>query len=120
MGGSSGPERTKFCCAWRSWYSLTAKSVKGTSLVLEGIDNIHSCHCLPLLQENLQYTMDLFVDQSRDMLNTTSAGKMTDGWLCDTLDVIMEQLPVALSALFPRPLPPLPSPDMIVVLENEI
>ena len=38
---SGGPERTEFCVALSSWDSLTSESVEGTSLALEGIDNIH-------------------------------------------------------------------------------
>ena len=61
---------------------------------------ISVCDCISddIFQENLQYTTGLLVDQTRDTLDTTSAGKTTDGWLCDTLDVITEHLPVALSA----------------------
>ena len=81
--------------------SLTAESVEGTSLSLQSIDNVHGCDCLPLgmlcvcdgitddvLKENLQYTTCLFIDQTRNTFDTTSAGKTTDSWLGDTLDVI--------------------------------
>ena len=56
---------------------LIAKSVKGPALSLEGVYNIHGCHGLPLgvlgvgdgitddvLQEHLEDTMGLFVDDS--------------------------------------------------------
>ena len=79
--------------------------------MLEGIDNIHGSDSFPLrvlgvshgitdhiLQENLQYTMGLLIDQTRDTLDTTSAGKTMDCWLGDTLDVITKHLPVALSS----------------------
>ena len=112
MGGFGGPERTEvvFCCKQQMGGCLTTESVEGTSLSLQGIDNIHGGDCLPLrmlgvsngipdyiLQENLQYTPGLLVNEAGDTLDTTPAGKTADGWLGDTLDVITKYLPVALS-----------------------
>ena len=90
---------------------LTSKSVKGASLALEGIDNVHGCNSFPLsvlsvgdrvtdhvLQEHFQDATCLFVDQTRDSLNTTSASKTADSWLGDTLDVITKNLSVTLGA----------------------
>ena len=90
---------------------LTSESVQSTSLSLEGIDDIHGGDGLPLgvlgvgdgipddiLKENLQDSSGLFVDESRNTLDSTSAGKTTDGWLGDTLDVITKYLPVTLGA----------------------
>ena len=90
---------------------LTAESVEGPALSLKSIDDVHGCDGLPLgmlcvgdgitddvFQENLENTTGLFVDEARDSLYTTSASKTTDGWLCDTLDVITKNLPVTLSA----------------------
>jgi len=102
------PLKGPFCDSlWSNF--LTAKSVQGTSLPLQSIDDIHGCDCLPLgmlgvgdgitddiLKEHLQDTTGLLVDEARDTLHTTSAGKTTDGWLGDTLDVITQNLPVAL------------------------
>ena len=80
---------------------LTSESVKGTSLPLEGIDDIHSGDSLPLgvfgvgdgitddvLKENLEDTTGLFVDESRDSLDSTTTRQTADGGLGDTLDVI--------------------------------
>ena len=91
--------------------SLTAESVQGTALALESVDNIHSCHGLPLgmlsvgdgitdnvLKENLEYTSGLFVDQAADSLYTTTTCKTTDSWLGDTLDVITQNLAMTLGA----------------------
>ena len=97
------------CCV--SWGSLTAESVEGTSLALQSVDNVHGGDGLSfcvlgvgdgvtddVLKEDLQYTAGLLVDEARDTLDTTTAGKTTDGWLGDTLDVITQHLPVSLSA----------------------
>ena len=61
----------------RSSSSLTAESVQSPALSLQGVDNVHGSDGLPLgmlgvcdgitddvLQENLQDTTGLFVDQS--------------------------------------------------------
>jgi len=65
---------------------LTSESVKGTSLTLQSIDNIHSGDCLPLgmlgvgdgvtddvLKEYLEDTTGLLVDESRDTLDSSPA-----------------------------------------------
>ena len=89
--------------------NLPSKAVQGPALALESIDNVESCHCLTagmlsvgdcipddVLQEDLEDTPGLFIDESRDTLDTTTASQSTDGWLCDSLDVVSEHLPVAL------------------------
>ena len=90
---------------------LTAETVQGTSLTLQGVDNVHGSDCLSLgmfgvgnsvtdhvLQENLENTAGLFVDETGDALHTTTASQTTDGWLGDPLDVVTKDFPVALSA----------------------
>ena len=90
---------------------LSSESVEGTSLPLEGIDDIHSGDSLPLgvlgvgdgitddvLEEDLEDTSGLFVDQTGDSLDTASSSESTDGWLGDTLDVITKDLSVTLGA----------------------
>ena len=90
---------------------LTAESVQSTALAFQSVDDIHGCDGLPLgvlgvgdgitddiLQEYLQHTTGLFVDQARDTLDTTTTSKTADGWLGDALDVITKYLPVTLSA----------------------
>ena len=96
---------------------LTSESVECASLPLQGIDYIHGGHGLPLgvlcvgdcvtddvLQEHLQDSTSLLVDQSRDTLDTTSAGQTSDGRLGDALDVITKHLPVAFSATLSKTL----------------
>ena len=80
---------------------LTSESVEGSSLSLQGIDDIHSGDSLPLgmlavghsipndvLQEDLQDTSGLFVDQTADSLDSSPPGETSDGRLGDSLDVI--------------------------------
>ena len=90
---------------------LTSESVQGSALSLQGVDDVHSCDGLPLgvlcvcngitdyiFQEDFEYTSGLFVDESGDSLDTTSAGQTTDSWLGNTLDVVTKNFPVTLSA----------------------
>ena len=90
--------------------SLTSESVEGTSLPLEGIDNIHGSNGLPLgvfgvgdsvpddvLEEHLEDTSGLLIDEARDTLDTTTACQTADGGLGDALDVVPEHLTVTLS-----------------------
>lgn len=78
---------------------------------LEGVDDVHGGDGLPLgvlgvgdgitddiLEEHLQDTAGLLVDESGDTLDTTSACQTADGGLGDTLDVITQHLPVTLGA----------------------
>ena len=89
---------------------LTSKSVQSTSLPLESIDNVHGGDSLSLgvlsvghsitddiLKEHLQDTTGLLVNEARDRLDSTTAGKTTDSELGDPLDVT-ENLPVTLGA----------------------
>ena len=90
---------------------LTSESVEGTSLPLEGIDDIHSGDSLPLgvfgvgdgitddvLKEDLEDTTGLLVDQARDTLDTTTTRQTADSGLGDTLDVITQDFAMTLSA----------------------
>ena len=91
--------------------SLTAESVQGTSLTLEGVDNVHGCHGLPLgvlgvgdgitddvLEEHLQDTTGLLVDKSGDTLDSSTTRQPSDGGLGDALDVVSQHLTVTLGA----------------------
>ena len=94
-----------------SRWGLTAESVEGASLSLEGVDYVHGCDRLPLgvlsvgdsitndvFQENLQDTTSFLVDESRDTFDSSSSCKTTDGWLGDALDVVSQDFPVTLSS----------------------
>ena len=89
---------------------LTSEAVKGASLSLEGIDNVHGSNGLAasvlgvghsvtddVLQENLEDGAGLLVDEAGDSLNTASAGKSADSGLGDSLDVVSQDLSVSLS-----------------------
>ena len=86
-------------------------------MTLEGIDNVHGGDGLPLgvlgisycvtddiLEEHLEDTTGLFVDEARDTLDTSSTGKTTDCRLGDALDVISQDLTVPLGASLSEPL----------------
>ena len=90
---------------------LTAEPVEGASLPLEGVDNVHGGHSLPLgvlgvgdgvadhvLKEGLEDATGLLVDEAGDTLDSSTAGQTTDGWLGDALDVVTKDLPVTLGA----------------------
>ena len=93
--------------------NLTAESVQGASLALEGVDHIHGSHGLPLgvlgvgdgitddvLEENLENTTGLLVDEAGDALDTATTSQTADGGLGDTLDVITQDFAMTLGAAF--------------------
>ena len=92
---------------------LASKSIEGTSLSLQSIDDVHGSDGLSLgvfcvgdgitddvLKEHFEYTTGLFVDQTTDTLDSTTSGKTTNGGLGDSLNVITKDLPVTLGASF--------------------
>lgn len=95
--------------------NLTTESVQGASLALEGVDDIHGGDRLPLgvfgvgdgvtdhvLQENLENSAGLLVDEAGDTLDSSSACQTTDGGLGDALDVVAKNLAMTLGASFPQ------------------
>lgn len=96
---------------------LASETVEGAALTLEGIHHVHGCHGLALgvlsvgdgvpdhvLEEHLEHTACLLVDQARDTLDTTTASEATDGWLGDALDVVTQHLTMTLRATLAEPL----------------
>jgi hypothetical protein len=82
-----------------------------TALSLERVDNVERGDRLPLgvlgvgdgvtddtLKEGLEHTAGLLVDHGRDTLDTTTTRETTDGGLGDALDVVTQDLPVALGS----------------------
>ena len=78
---------------------------------LEGVDDVHGSDSLSLgvlgvsdcvtdhvLQEGLENTAGLLVDEARYTLDSATAGQTTDSGLGDALDVITKDLPVTLGA----------------------
>ena len=92
---------------------LTTKTVKGASLALQSVNYIHSGNSLPacvlgvrygisdyVLQENLENTSGLLVDQTGDTLYTTTASQTADGGFRDALDVIAKHLAMTFGTSF--------------------
>jgi len=90
---------------------LTSESVEGASLTLEGVDDVHRGHGLSagvlgvgdgvtddVLKEDLEDTACLLVDLSADALDSSTTCETTDGGLGDALDVIAQDLSVALGS----------------------
>ena len=74
--------------------NLSAESVEGLALTLESVDDIHGGDSLSLgvlavgdgvtddvLEEHLQDSAGLLVDEARDALDSTTAGKTADSRL---------------------------------------
>ena len=91
--------------------SLASESVQGAALPLQSVDDIHGSDGLPLcvfgvgdsipddvLEEHLQDTTGLLVDEPGDTLDSTTARQPPDGGLGDALDVVPQHLPVTLGA----------------------
>ena len=89
---------------------LTAEAVKSAALTLEGVDDVEGSDGLALgvlgvgdsvaddtLEEGLENTAGLLVDHGGDTLDTTTAGQTTNSGLGDTLDVVTQDLAMALS-----------------------
>ena len=81
------------------WENLTSESVEGASLPLESIDHIHGGDGLPLgvlgvgdgipddvLEEDLENSTGLLIDESGDTLDSTTTGQPPDGGLDDALE----------------------------------
>ena len=91
--------------------NLTSESVESTSLPLESIDHIHGGDSLPLgvlgvgdgipddvLEEDLEDSASLLVDESGDTLDSSTTRQPSDGGLGDALDVVSQHLTVTLGA----------------------
>ena len=90
---------------------LAAETVQGAALALERVDDIHGGDGLAasvlgvghgiaddVLEEHLEDASGLFVDETRDALDTTTASETADRRLRDALDVVTEDLAVTLGA----------------------
>merc|ERR1719187_2425888 len=103
---------------------LSSEAIEGPALPLQGIHHVHGGHSLPLsmlsvghsitddiLQENLQNTPGLFVDETTDPLNTTPSCKSPDCRLGNALDVIPQHLTMSLSTTLAQSLTTFASPS---------
>ena len=90
---------------------LSAETVQGASLALQGVDDVHGGDSLALgvlgvgdsvtddvLKEHLQHTASLLVDETADPLDAATTSQTTDGGLGDTLDVITQDFAVPLGS----------------------
>ncbi|KAH9399227.1 hypothetical protein TYRP_018138 [Tyrophagus putrescentiae] len=95
-----GPEKGRF-----------GGAVQSAALALQRVDDVHGGHGLALgvlgvgdriaddvLQEDLQHAAGLLVDEAADALDAAAASQSADGRLRDALDVVAEDLAMALGA----------------------
>merc|ERR1712029_1268774 len=88
---------------------LSSEAIEGPALPLQGIHHVHGGHSLPLgmlgvshgvtdniLQEDLENTLSLLINETTDPLNTTPSCKSPNCRLSNTLDVIPQHLAVSL------------------------
>merc|ERR1719398_295632 len=88
---------------------LSSEAVEGPSLPLQGVHHIHGSHGLPfgvfgvgdsvtddVLQEDLENTPGLLVDEPTDPFDATPPCKSADSRLGDALDVVTQHLAMSL------------------------
>jgi hypothetical protein len=90
---------------------LSAEAIEGLALPLESVDHVHGGDGLAasvlgvgnrvadhVLEEDLEHTPGLLVDETGDALDAAATSETADGGLGDTLDVVTEDLAMALGA----------------------
>jgi hypothetical protein len=90
-------------------WDLLSEAVEGTTLSLQGINDIHGGDSLSLgvftvsdgvandiFKENLEYTSGLLVDETADSLDTTSTSQTTNGRFGYSLDVVSQNFSMSL------------------------
>ena len=95
----------------KSARDLSAESVDGSALSLEGVNNVEGGDSLPAgvfgvgdrvadysLEEGLENSAGLLVDESGDSLDSSTAGETADCRLGDSLDVVPKDFAVALGS----------------------
>lgn len=96
---------------------LATETVEGAALPLEGVDDVEGGDGLALgvlgvgdgvaddtLEEGLEDTAGLLVDHGGDTLDTATTRQTADGGLGDTLDVVAQNLAVALGTALSKTL----------------
>ena len=96
---------------------LTTETVEGAALALEGVDHIERGHGLALgvlgvgdgvtddtLEEGLENTAGLLVDHGRNTLDTATTSETTDSGLGDTLNIVAQNLTMALGTALSKTL----------------
>ena len=92
---------------------LTAETVQSAALAFESVDDVHGSDSLSLgvfrvgdgvtdhvLEEHLENTASLLVDEARDALDTATTSQTADGRLRDALDVVTQHFAMAFGASF--------------------
>ena len=110
---------------------LSTESVEGAALALEGVDDIESSDGLALgmlgvgdgiaddvLKEDLEDTAGLHVDEAADALDSSSASKTADRGLGDALDVVAQDLAMALCSSLSKSLSSFSSSGHDVLLSS--
>ena len=90
---------------------LTTETIQGAALALQRIDNIHRRHSLAtgmlrvrhrvadhVLEEHLEHTTGLLVDEAADALHATTTSQTADSRLRNALDIVPKDLAMALRA----------------------
>merc|ERR1719295_1694128 len=103
---------------------LSSEAIEGPALPLQGIHHVHGGHSLPLrmlsvghsvtddiLQEDLQNTPGLFIDETTDPLDTTPSCKSPNCRLSNALDVVPQHLAMSLGATLTQSLAAFASPS---------
>lgn len=96
---------------------LASEAVESSTLTLQGVDDVHGGHGLPLgvlgvrdgvsddvLKENLEDAPGLLVDEAGDTLDATSTSQTPDGRLGDSLDVVSQNFTMALGSTLSKTL----------------
>ncbi|KAF4523130.1 hypothetical protein B566_EDAN003145 [Ephemera danica] len=108
-------EDTNLCAIHAKRVTIMPKDIQlarqGATLALQSVDDVHGGDGLALgvlgigdgvadhvLEEHLEDTAGLLVDEARDTLHSTTASQTADGGLGDTLDVIAKNLAMTLGA----------------------
>ena len=92
---------------------LAAKAVESAALSLERIDDVHGgdrlalgmlgvgdCVADHVLQEDLEHTARLLVDETAEALDAAATRQASNGRLGDALDVVAQHFSVTLGATF--------------------
>jgi hypothetical protein len=90
---------------------LTSETVEGLALTLEGVHDVHGRDSLAtgmlgvgdrvtddILEEDLEDTASLLIDETTDTLDTTTTSQTADRGLGNALDVVTKDLAVTLGA----------------------
>jgi hypothetical protein len=73
-----------------------------------------------ILQEDLEHTTSLFIDQATDTLDTTPPSKTADCRLCDTLNVITKDLAMTLGSSLSQALASLSTSRHVYLADEKI